>query len=139
MHPPAILRDSWWCMSVPHSPPSRSPLVPCRGLANQCVTRRSERDRRPDGALYECVGEACSEAMDCLPAGAMRGHQQLGLEVIEGRDCWLDDGLEHRAAEVEPADDGGDGRLPGEHLRVSHDVDDPGVTTSGQHHKAATR
>src|SRR4029079_7920187 len=77
--------------------------------------------------------------MHRLPTGAMRGHEQVGLEVIEGFDRRLDDRLELRAAEMEPADDGSDRSLPGEQLRVPDYVDDPGVTASGQHHEAATR
>ena len=65
-------------------------------------------------------------------------HQQLGPEIVEGRDRRLDDRLEHRTAQVEPADDGGDVSLAGKPLRVAHDVDDPGVTTAGEHDEAAT-
>ena len=49
-------------------------LVDESGDRAQSGTSRSERDSRPDGALHERVREACSEAMYCLPAGAMRGH-----------------------------------------------------------------
>ena len=34
-----------------------------------------ERDRRPDRALYERIGETMREAVYCLPAGAVRRHQ----------------------------------------------------------------
>ena len=39
---------------------------------------------------------------------------------------------------MEPSDDGGDARLASEPLRLPHHVDDPGVTTSGEDHQAAT-
>jgi hypothetical protein len=41
----------------------------------------------------------------------VRGHQQLWLEIVEGRDRRLDDRLEHRATQVEPTDHRGDTRL----------------------------
>src|SRR4051794_2172403 len=76
--------------------------------------------------------------MHCLPTGAMRGHQQLRLEIVEGSDGRLDDGLEHRPAEVESSDHGGDLRLAGEPLRLPHHVDDPGVTTAGEDDQPTT-
>jgi hypothetical protein len=39
---------------------------------------------------------------------------------------------------MKSSDDGGDVRLAGELLRLPHDVDDPGVTTSGEDNQAAT-
>ncbi len=71
----------------------------------------SERDGRPDGALDDCVGVATCEAMHGLPARAVRWHQQLGFQVVEGGHRGIDDRLEHRAAEVEPADHRSDSRL----------------------------
>ena len=97
----------------------------------------SERDRCSDGALYERIGEAAGEAVHSLPARAMRRHQQLGLEIVEGRNGRLDDRLEHRATEMEAADDGRNARLAREPLRVSHDIDDPGMTAAGKDHEAA--
>jgi hypothetical protein len=60
----------------------------------------------------------------------VRRHQQLGSKLVEGLDGRLDDGLEHRTAEVEPADHRSDARLTGEPLRVPYNVDDSGVAAT---------
>ena len=84
----------------------RRPRAARHRAARNRVTVRERRNQSeivvPDRALHERIGEAVCEAVHCLPARAMRRHQQLGLKIVEGRDGRLDDGLEHRTAEVEP-------------------------------------
>ena len=99
---------------------------------SRVVWRPSEDDRRPDSARHERVRKARREPVHRLPPSAVRRHEQAGRELVEGSHCRLDDGLEHRPAEVEPTDDGGVCSSP-EPLHVSDDVDDARVASAGEH------
>src|SRR6185437_16971999 len=118
----------------PHGPQRRS--VELLEREDWCA-QDSERQGRPDGTLDERVRETISEAADGSQTGAVRRHQQRGLEFSERCDGRLDDRLEHRPAEMEAADDGSDARLTSQKLRVSHDVDDPGVAAPGENYEPA--
>src|SRR5580692_4751868 len=85
-----------------------------------------------DGAWDERVGESCGDLVDGLPAGAVGWHEQRRSEAGERVDGRPDDRLEHRPAEVKPADDRRDALLAGQLLRVADRVHDARVTAATQ-------
>src|ERR687892_911678 len=64
----------------------------------------SEGEASADAAGDERVGEACGEGLDCSPASAVGGDDDVGCQLGEGSADRGDERLEDRAAEVESAD-----------------------------------
>jgi hypothetical protein len=62
-------------------------------------------------------------------------HQDAEVFRGEGGNRLRDDRFEHPSAEVKPAKYGVNAIDPGELLRVSDDIDDPGVPAPGEHHQ----
>jgi len=73
-----------------------------RSLRGGCA---GEVEGGADAVLDERAGQAAGDRVGGLPAGAVGGDDQVGDEPLEGPDGVVDDRLEQRAGQVEPADD----------------------------------